>query len=201
MTRSVLTWRLVAVAGLALCALSGPAGVTGVLDCLERDARADSPAPYTVHRDAKDPRWVQGEVTVDAAPDAVFATMAQVDAWPKTLTDISRLKVVSHKGDHWEVELESRTIPAGMLAYDVAVTPANRSLRLYTNRNGVYTIAQTDVKPGATAGQSKITYSLLITVSGIPSLLISEKSLRSKQEHMVDQTVGDLYRAFKKPAP
>ncbi len=193
-----------AVSGLALCVLStiqAPGRTGSVLGGFESEARADSPAPYTVHRDTKDPRWVQGEVTVDAAPDVVFAIVAQVDAWPKTMTDISRLKVVSHKGDHWEVELETRTIPAGMLAYDVAVTPANRSARLYTNRMGVYTIAQTDVKPGPTPGQSKVTYSLLITVSGVPSLLISEKSLRTKQEHMVDQTVGDLYRAFKKPAP
>ncbi len=185
------------MSGLTLAALSAVDARGG----LEREARADSPAPYTVHRDTKDPRWVQGEVTVDAAPDVVFAMVSQVDAWPKTLTDIARLKVVSHKGDHWEVELETRTIPAGMLAYDVQATPANRSLRLYTDRMGVYTIAQTDVKPGPTPGQSKVTYSLLITVSGVPSLLISEKSLRAKQEHMVDQMVGDLYRAYKKPPP
>jgi carbon monoxide dehydrogenase subunit G len=165
-------------------------------------ARAGSHASYTYHRDAKDPRWVQGEVTVDAPPDVVFATLEKVDAWPQTLTDIARLKVLSHRGDHWEVELETRTIPAGMLGYDVAVSPAQRSLKLYTNRLGVYTIAQTDVRPGASAGQSVVTYSLLIQVSGLPSLLISEKSLRQKQEHMVDVTLADLERAFtaKRPA-
>ncbi len=194
MARLGLMWRCVAISGLALSALSLPETLTSTL---ESEALAD-----TVRRDTKDPRWVQGEVTVDASPDVVFANVAQVDAWPKTLTDISRLKVLSHRGDHWEVELETRTIPAGMLAYDIAVTPANRSLRLYTNRMGVYTIAQTDVKPGPTPEQSKVTYSLLITVSGVPSLLISEKSLHKKQEHMVDQTLGDLSRAFtKKPAP
>lgn len=182
---------------LAVCAAAASTASGDAV--LERDAFAESSAPYSYRRDPKDPRWVQGEATVDAPPDVVFANVAQVDAWPKTLTDIARLKVLSHRGDHWQVELETRTIPAGMLAYDVEASPQNRSLRLYTNRMGVYTVAQTDVKPGPTPGQSKVTYSLLITVSGLPALLISEKSLRAKQEHMVDQTLGDLYRAHKKP--
>lgn len=197
-TRSSHRSRFVAL--LAPCALAIGAVCASTDGAFERDALADTSAPYTYRRDTKDPRWVQGEVTVDAAPDVVFTAIQKVDAWPKMLTDISRLKVLSHKGDHWEIELETRTIPAGMLGYDVQVTPSSRSLKAYTNRMGVYTIAQTDVKPGPTAGQSTITYSLLIQVSGVPSLLISEKSLRNKQEHMVDQTLGDLLRAFKKPA-
>jgi hypothetical protein len=177
--------------GLALAIAAASAG----------DVRADGIAKSVRwHRDARDPRWVQGDVTVDAPPDVVWARLALVDAWPATLTDVARLKVLDRRTDdhghtRWKIKLETRTLGHGMLDYEVDSDPA-RSLLLSTNRLGVQAVAQTIVRAGPTPNQSNVVYSFFIEVSGIPSLLISEKSLRKNQEHMVDVTLGDIGRAF-----
>jgi hypothetical protein len=156
------------------------------------------------HRDASDPRWVQGDVTVNAPPDVVWARLASVDDWTHTLTDVASLKVLDRRTDdrghtRWKIELETRTLGHGMLGYEVDSDPA-RSLLLSTDRMGVRAVAQTLVRSGPTPNQSNVVYSLFIELSWLPSLLISEKSLRQKQEHMVDVTLGDIGRAFPKPA-
>jgi len=156
-------------------------------------------------RVASDPRWVQGDVTVNAPPDMVWARLARVDEWPQTLTDIERLKVLDRQPDErghtrWKIELETRTLGHGMLGYEVDSDPA-RTLMLKTNRMGVSVVAQTLVRPGPTPHQANVVYSFFIELSGLPSLLISEKSLHEKQEHMVDVTLSDIGRAFPKPAP
>jgi hypothetical protein len=157
--------------------------------------RADGNAPVW-RRDPKDPRWVQGEVTVDASPDAVFARVERVDAWPHFLTDVLRLRVLEHRpgASHWKIELETRTLGHGMLGYDVEVGPG-RALKLYTNRLGVKAVAHTLVRPVGTS-QANVVYSFFLELSGLPSLLISDKELRQKQEHMVAVTLADVARAF-----
>jgi hypothetical protein len=40
---------------------------------------------------------------------------------------------------------------------------------------------------------------LYMRLSGVPRLLISDESLREKQEHMVTVTLADLYRAYAPP--
>jgi hypothetical protein len=87
-----------------------------------------------------------------------------------------------------------------MLGYEVDSDPA-RTLVLKTNRMGVSVVAQTLVRPGPTPDQANVVYSFFIELSGLPSLLISEKSLHEKQEHMVDVTLNDIGRAFPKPGP
>lgn len=168
--------------------------------------RADGGAQATVrwHRDASDPRWVQGDVTVDAPPDVVWARLARVDDWTHTLTDVASLKVLDRRTNdqghtRWKIELETRTLDHGMLGYEVDSDPAG-SLLLSTNRMGVHAVAQTLVRSGPTPNQSNVVYSFFIYLSGLPSLLISESSLRRKQEHMVDVTLGDIGRVFAKPA-
>lgn len=156
------------------------------------------------HRDASDPRWVQGDATVNAPPEAVWARLAQVDGWTHVLTDVEKLKVLDRRTDdhghvRWTIELETRTLDHGMLRYEVDSDPA-RSLLLTTDRMGVHVVGQTIVRAGPTPNQSNVVYSLFIRLSGLPSLLISEKSLRSRQEHMVAVTLGDIVGAFAKPA-
>jgi hypothetical protein len=157
------------------------------------------------HRDANDPRWVQGDVTVNAPPDAVWARLARVEEWPRTLTDVASIKVLDRRTDDrghtlWKIELETVTLDHGMLGYEVDSDPA-RSLLLSTDRMGVRAMAQTLVRPGPTPAQSNVVYSFFLRLSGIPSLLISDSSLRKKQEHMVDVTLGDIVRAFPNAAP
>jgi uncharacterized membrane protein len=180
---------VVLLAALAFAVLGSPS------------AHAEAPAsPVKWHRDTKDPRWVQGQVTVDAAPDVVWARMQRVHAWPTMLTDINRMRVTEHKDSRWKIELETRTIPYGMLGYDVELLDT-RQVKVWTDRLGVKVSAQTDVQPGPTPKQSIVTYSFFIEVSGIPKLLISAEELRAKQEHMVQVTLEDFYRAFQAPAP
>ena len=167
--------------------------------CSDEPARADSEQiPMSWHRDKKDPHWVQGTVTVDAPPDEVWARMQQVDTWPQMLSDIKRMKVTEHRDTHWKLDLETRTLSHGMLGYDVQVSPSGRTLKLYTDRMGVRVVAQTDVAPGPTAQQSVVTYSFLIALSGIPSMLMSDADIRAKQEHMEAVTLADFYKAFHK---
>jgi hypothetical protein len=156
------------------------------------------------HRDANDPRWVQGDVTVDAPPEVVWTRLARVDEWPRTLTDVAAVKVLDRRTDErghtiWKIELETVTLDHGMLGYEVDSDPGH-SLVLSTDRMGVRAMAQTLVRPGPTPNRANVVYSFFIRLSGIPSILISDGSLRQKQEHMVDVTLGDIGRAFSKPA-
>jgi hypothetical protein len=178
--------------GLALAIAAAGAGLV----------RADDAGPATVqwHHDRNDPRWVQGDVTVDAPPDVVWARLARVDDWTHTLTDVADLKVLERRTDErghmrWKIELETRTLDHGMLGYDVDSDPA-RSLLLTTDRMGVHAVAQTLVRAGPAPDRSNVVYSFFIRLSGLPSLLLSEKTLRQKQEHMVDVTLRDIGRAF-----
>jgi hypothetical protein len=151
--------------------------------------------PVRAHRDAKDPRWVWGSVTVDAPPDQVWARFERVDSWPQILTDIERMRVDEHSGPHWAIELETRTLGHGMLGYDVD-TSLERVIKLSTDRLGVHALAYTRVYPGPTPAQSYVSYSLFLALKGLPSLLISDRSLREKQDHMVAVTLADIQRAF-----
>ncbi len=165
------------------------------------DASADGGAPgesaqaVPAHRDAKDPRWVFGSVVVNAPPAEVWARFEKVQTWPQMLTDIARMKVVEHNDTHWNIELETRTLGHGMLGYDVETSP-ERVVKLSTDKLGVHALAYTRIHPGPEAGQSLVSYSLFLELNGVPSLLISDKSLREKQDHMVAVTLADIGRRW-----
>lgn len=159
----------------------------------------DSAQAIPAHRDAKDPRWVFGSVVVNAPPDEVWARFERVETWPQMLSDIARMKVVDHRDAHWGIKLETKTLGHGMLGYDVETSPA-RVIKLSTDTLGVHALAYTRIHPGPQAGQSLVSYSLYLQLNGAPSLLISDKSLREKQDHMVAVTLADIGRGFGSPA-
>ena len=172
--------------------------IAGALVLAGAPALADAPAStVSWHRDKKDPRWVQGTVTVDSPPDIVWTRIQRVDAWPSMLSDVNRMRVLEHKDTRWKIELETKTIPYGMLGYDVDTSGPGRTGKLYTDRLGVKVVAQTDVLPGPSPSQSLIVYSFFIEVSGLPKMLISDEELHKKQEHMVAVTLEDFERTFK----
>jgi hypothetical protein len=82
-----------------------------------------------------------------------------------------------------------------MLGYDVETSP-ERVIKLSTDRLGVHAMAYTRIHPGPTPGQSNVSYSLFLELKGLPSLLISDDSLREKQNHMVAVTLADIRRGF-----
>jgi hypothetical protein len=52
------------------------------------------------------------------------------------------------------------------------------------------------VRPGASATQANVVYSLYVRATGIVSWFISEKELRGRQETMMIRALADIQRAF-----
>ncbi|MEO6420238.1 MAG: hypothetical protein ABIP39_12555, partial [Polyangiaceae bacterium] len=128
--------------------------------------------------------------------DVVLARLEQVNTWPQILTDIARLEVVDHKDDRWNIKLETRTLGRGMLTSQVMIQRPERRVVFWGKDTGVVTAAYTTVRNGPTSNQSNVVYSFYIEISGIAHLIISEDTLREKQEHMVQVTLEDLRRAY-----
>ena len=147
------------------------------------------------HRDKKDPRWVWGPVTVDASQDEVWSRFQKVESWPTMLSDIARLQVKDHRDNHWDIKLETKTLGHGMLGYEVDAS-SDRVIRLKTDTLGVHALAVTRILPGPTATETNVSYALFLELKGVPSLLISENSLREKQDHMVSVSLADIRRSF-----
>jgi hypothetical protein len=134
-------------------------------------------------------------VTIAAAPAEVFARLENVPEWPSLLSDITRLKVTGRQGDLWQVELETRTLDHGSLGYHVELDRP-RQVRFWRTGNGVAVNAILLVRDGRGPNETNVVYSLYIKLTGAPHLLLSDRALRAKQEHMVAVTLADLDRSF-----
>lgn len=151
-----------------------------------------------MQREASDPHWVQGQVTVSAPPELVWSRLQNVAEWPRLLTDVERLDVTERRGSRWEIMLETRTLGHGELPYHVDLEPGRR-VRFWRTGSGVAVQAFMLVREGPTPLHSNVVYSLYVRLTGLPHLLISDESLGKKQEHMVAVSLADLYRAFPPP--
>jgi len=178
----------VAVSGLLVSPRGGVAQAEPAAGVSPRAAGA-------AHRDEKDPRWVWGTVTVDTPQDEVWSRFQQVQSWPALLSDIARLQVTDHRDNHWDIKLETKTLGHGMLGYAVDASP-DHVIRLKTDTLGVHALAVTRVLPGPTAKQTNVSYALFLELKGAPSLLISQQTLRQKQDHMVSVSLADIGRSF-----
>lgn len=175
--------------------LLGICAVLLVLFARDAGAEEQAPNPVVLERTGADPHWVQGQVTLNAPPGVVLARLRNVPEWPRLLTDIKQLKVVGRQDEaHSDVELETRTLGHGSLRYQVELAP--RQVKFSRTGSGVAVAAVLVVRDGPTPQQSNVVYSLYIRLSGAPGLLISDKSLHQKQEHMVSVTLADLHRAW-----
>lgn len=164
------------------------------------DAKSSPLLPaVAVSRYPADPRWVQGQVIVDAPPDVVLARLEHVDTWPQLMSDIARLEVVNHQDTHWNIKIETHTLGHGLLPSQVLVQRPERRVAFWGKDSGISVAAYTLVRNGPTPTQSNVVYSMFIEVSGFVHLIISESSLREKQEHMVQVTLEDLRRGFAPP--
>jgi Polyketide cyclase / dehydrase and lipid transport len=160
-------------------------------------AAADAPRGPSIHwsRDKKDPRWVNGYVLVDTAPDAVWAALQGVSSWPTMFSDIKTMKVKRHDGNAWRLEMSTRTFDCGAHDYEVLVQP-DRTISVRMLVPGANAVAYVRVRPVQGTEQSIVTYDLFVDVRGVASWFISEKTLRQKQEAMTTRYLGDLQRAF-----
>lgn len=155
-------------------------------------------SPVSVERVPSAPRWMQGQVTVSAPPEVVWARLQDVAGWPKLLTDLARLDVKERRGSRWEIDLETRTLGHGQLPYHVELEPGLR-VRFWRSGSGVAVQAFLLVRDGPTSGTANIVYSLYVRLTGLPHVLLPDSSLDEKQEHMVSVTLRDLERGFRSP--
>lgn len=184
----MLTRRCILASVLAAFSISAiPLSVTA------QPAQANQP---TWKRDEKDPRWVQGQVTAAATPDAVFARLQRVPEWPRIFTDIKSMKVIERGTDHWRVKLETWTFDCGAHEYHVRFD-ASRTARLWIDAPGVTAVAYMRVLPNATTDTSRVVYSLFVDARGVMGWFISNEELRRKQEQMVARYLADLERTFR----
>lgn len=189
-----VSWLVSSFVSAVLVLLCGSAAEAG------EQARTSPRGHVVLERPAADTHWVQGQVTVGAPPDEVWARLENVAAWPRLLTDVERLEVKERRGSHWEIELETRTLGHGELPYHVDLQPEpSRRVRFWRSGSGVAVQAFLLVREGPTPRQSNVVYSLYLRLSGLPHLLISDHSLVEKQQHMVSVTLSDLDRAFSSP--
>ncbi len=133
---------------------------------------------------------------MNAPPDVVLSRLEHVETWPQILSDIAQIEVVDHKDDHWNIKLETRTLGHGMLPSQVMIQRPERRVVFWGKDTGVQSAAYTTVRSGPNPNQSNVVYSFYIEISGIAHLVISESTLREKQEHMVQVTLEDIRRAY-----
>jgi hypothetical protein len=160
-------------------------------------ARADRP-PITWQRDDKDPRWVQGQAIVSAAPDDVWSRIQRVDDWPNMFSDIKWIRIIERAPNHWRVRLESNTMTCGSHDYHVRFDP-NRTGRVIIDAPGTTSVAYFRVLDGRSPAEARVVYSLFVDIRGIMSWFVSEKTLRDKQEQMVVRYLRDIDRLFNGP--
>lgn len=163
-----------------------------------RAARAESLPRVAWSRDPKDPRWVQGQAIVAAAPDAVWARIQRVDAWPTLFSDIKWLKVLERSPTHWGIRLESKSMTCGAHDYHIRFSDP-RTGQVIIDAPGTTSLAYFRVLEGRTSDEARAVYSLFIEVRGIMSWFVSETALREKQEQMVERYLRDIDRVFNAP--
>ena len=123
-----------------------------------RAARADTPASLTWARDAKDPRWVQGQVLIATPPDVVWERLQRVPEWPQMFTDIKTMRILERNAAHYRVRLETRTLDCGAHDYDIRLE-APRTAKLWIDAPGVTALAYMRVLNGTEEGSSRVVYS------------------------------------------
>jgi hypothetical protein len=165
-----------------------------------RVATASDPPPVSWYRDTTDPHWVVGYAIVETPPDAVWSALQQVPRWPSMFTDIQTMRVKRHDGSTWKLEMSTQTFNCGTHDYDVTFA-ADRTATVRINAPGVDAVARVTVRPGPTATESIVGYSLYADTHGVVGWLISDRALREKQEAMVQRYLGDFERVFSPPTP
>ncbi len=149
-------------------------------------------------RDAKDPRWINGTISVSARPDQIKARIARLAEWPKFLSDIKSLKVIEHSGKRWHTKIETRTMDCGAHDYYIDVA-ADGSVTLVIDATGINANGRISAKPSAREGQSVARFSLFVETSGVIGWFIPESTLRARQERMVRRDLEDIAKAFASP--
>lgn len=160
-------------------------------------SEADALSSVKIVRDAKDPRWVHGTVTVSATPDAVMQRLSRIDQWPQFLSDIKSMKVVQHNGDDWHVKLETRTMDCG--AHDYYLKVKKRGIGLKIDATGIDAYGAIAVRASNETGKSVASFSMFADTTGVIGWLIPTKTLRARQEKMVVRDLEDLAKSFAGP--
>lgn len=162
-------------------------------------SRAGAAGRARITRDAKDPRWLHGTISVSAPPDTVMTRLARVAEWPKLLSDIKSLRVVDHDGKRWHAKIETWTMNCG--AHDYTIDVTHDGVRLSIDATGIHANGRIRIEPGAQDSRSTARFSLFVETSGIVGWFIPESTLRARQETMVRRDLEDIAKAFATPLP
>ena len=169
--------------------------LTAGLSTWEEQILAAEPSSVTWSRDRKDPRWVQGQALVSTPAAEVWTRLQRVDEWPRMFSDIKWLRVVERSTDHWRVRLESKTMTCGAHDYHIQFQ-RSRSGKVVIDAPGTTSSAYFRVFDGKRPADARVVYSLFIEIRGIVSWFVSERTLREKQEQMVERYLRDIDGLF-----
>lgn len=179
----------------ALTSLSAVLVITALVSPLLASAPDRS---VSLTRDARDPRWLRGEVLVDASPAQVLERVARVDRWSELFSDVRSVKVVKRSAEHWHVRLDTRTMDCGEHDYHITFSPGER-LDLRIDAPGINAHGSLSAHSTGKAAQSTVKFELFIDTKGFMGWFIPERTLRKRQERMVRGDLEDLASSFTVP--
>ena len=148
-------------------------------------------------RSSQDPRWVQGQVDLATPAPAVWQRFADVRGWPSIFSDIASLSVKSESRDgaHWVIRFASRIVGHGAFDYFVTLDSAKQSGRVVVEASGVRGAVYATVTP-IDDRTARVTYATFAERDGVLGWFLPERSLRARQERLVEQNLADLEKAF-----
>jgi hypothetical protein len=153
-------------------------------------------------RNPRDPRWVHGQIDLATPAAELWRRFADVRGWPSIFSDVGSFSVKSESNDssHWVVRFESKIVGHGAFDYVVTLDATKQSGRVVVVASGVRGAVYATVAPIADRG-TRVTYTTFAETYGVLGWLVSEQSLRARQERLVEQNLTDLGKAFGTLAP
>jgi hypothetical protein len=146
-----------------------------------------------VQRSSKDPRWVEGAVSVPVSPGVAWAKLSAVKDWATIFHDITSLKVRKQVEGRWELSVVSSILGGHAHNYEVELVGSNQ-IKLKMNLTGVDVRGSFKLAP---EGENKTSarFELFAATTGVAGWFVSEKTLRQKQETLVASYLQDFAKA------
>ncbi|HEU0035918.1 MAG TPA: SRPBCC family protein [Kofleriaceae bacterium] len=162
-------------------------------------ATADTPASTTTIRMTHPSSSVtEGEITVGASPDAVYAVLTDYEGWPRVFTYLDRVQIHTQQGDAVEIATVSKTGKTAELR--CRNERATRTVRFEQVNGRAHVAADIAVKTGQAAGTASIRVRMTAKVSGALGWLVSDATIRHKREQKITKDLRLLQAYFENAA-
>lgn len=150
-------------------------------------------ATVSLTTDPANPEIVVGRVRLGAPPAVVWNRLRRVDEWPRLFTDVRKLEVRRHQGDHWVVRLDSAVFKCGPHDYEVHFK-SDQAAELRIDAPGIDASGTLSIVPAP--GGSIFEHRLRVHVGRVVGWFVSERDVRDRQWRLVRAYLIDLERAF-----